>query len=102
MDHWWSNVRLLARQPSLTRWLTAHEQTWNLGAGDTLSLGPGTVSVFPQGSGPWKIAARGLRWPLDRVDFVNWHSLSNEAPDGADFTVEAGRFLVIRPLEDTA
>jgi len=99
MDHWWSNVRLAARQPLLTRWLTKHEEAWNLGLGDRLVLGPGTVSVFPLGAGPWQMASSGLRWPVDSVDFGHWHSLSNEvAGSGAELLVEAGRFLVLRPL----
>jgi len=100
MDHWWSNLRLVARQPALTRWLTRNEEAWNLGPGDRVTLNRGVVSVFPLGSGPWQIGSEGLRWPLDAVNFNQWHSLSNEilSPKGS-LAVQAGRFLVIRPLE---
>ena len=98
MDHWWSNLRLAARQPLLTRWLTRHEEAWNLGPGDHLVLEAGVVSVFPLGSGPWRISSLGLRWPLDGLDFLQWHSLSNEAERDTTLTVESGRFLVLRPL----
>jgi thiamine pyrophosphokinase len=103
MDHWWSNLRLAAREPALTRWLTRHEEAWNLGPGSRLALQPGTISVFPLGSGPWKIRSEGLRWPLDGVDFSRWHSLSNEVgAEGAHVSVETGRVLVLRPLGVTA
>ena len=102
MDHWWSNLRLAARQPLLTRWLTRHEEAWNLGPGDHLPLAAGLVSIFPLGSGPWKIVSDGLRWTLEGLDFERWHSLSNVADAGALLAVESGRFLVLRPLDGTA
>jgi thiamine pyrophosphokinase len=102
MDHWWANLRLIAGQPALTRWLTRHEEIWNLGPGDDLAVVPGTVSIFPLGSGPWKLRSTGFQWPLDAVDFRQWHSLSNQAVGaGAKLHVETGRFLVLRPLEFT-
>jgi thiamine pyrophosphokinase len=100
MDHWWANQRLLAHEGAVTRWLTGHEEIWNLGPGGSVHVVPGTVSVFPLGSGPWKVASHGLRWPLDAVDFHRWHSLSNEAQaGGADVSVAEGRILVLRPFE---
>jgi thiamine pyrophosphokinase len=98
MDHWLSNLRLAAQQPRLTRWLTSHEQAWNIGPGAELAVDEGLVSVFPLGPGPWHIASQGFRWPLGGVDFQRWHSLSNEAGPGSRLTVGEGRFLVLRPL----
>jgi len=98
MDHWWANLRLAANQPALTRWLTRHEEIWNLQAGAQLEVPPGTISIFPLGSGPWKIQSEGLQWSLDHVDFLQWHSLSNKALlSGAKLTVKTGNFLVLRP-----
>lgn len=103
MDHWWANLRLAASCRTLTRWLTAHEEIWNLGPGDELSLGPGTVSVFPLGAGPWSIGAEGLRWPLDTVDFSRWHSLSNQAGvGGCRVVIRQGCFLVLKPFAGDA
>jgi len=99
MDHWWSNLRLVAGQPALTRWLTRHEEIWSLGPGGDLAVLPGTISIFPLGCGPWKMRSEGLQWSVDQVDFLQWHSLSNKAlSSGAKLTVETGRFLVLRPL----
>lgn len=103
MDHWWANLRLAAGEPVLTRWLTAQEEAWNLGPGGRVTVGAGTVSVFPLGSGPWRVTSRGLRWPLGEVDFSRWHSLSNEAEEtGAEIIAEQGRVLVMRPFESGA
>lgn len=101
MDHWWSNVRLMATSPRLTRWLTAWEEAWTLGKGGAVHVPRGTVSVFPLGRGPWKAASQGLHWPLPQVDFSEWHSLSNEAAEkGAVIESLEGRFLVVRPLAE--
>jgi thiamine pyrophosphokinase len=98
MDHWWSNQRLVARVPALKRWLTAREQGWTLGPGESLELTEGVVSVFPLGEGPWKVRSRGFRWPLEAVDFTTWHSLSNEVgPHGGQVASLAGRLLVLAP-----
>ncbi len=99
LDHWWSNLRLFASRPQLTRWLTGSDEAWNLEPGGTLDVPQGTVSVFPLGSGPWKARSAGLSWPLEKVDFTRWHSLSNIAGPKARVESVEGRFLVIRPLE---
>lgn len=99
LDHWWSNLRLFAVRPQLTRWLTASDEAWNLGPGGILEVPEGLVSVFPLGSGPWKVRSFGLEWPLENVDFGRWHSLSNVARGEARVESAEGRFLVIRPLE---
>lgn len=101
MDHWWANLRLVGSTPRITRWLTAFEQVRSVSSG-TLTLEPGTVSVFPLGPGPWSMTSQGLRWPLDGVDFTRWHSLSNEAVTGARVTVVRGHFLVLQPLQGGA
>ncbi len=100
MDHWWSNLRLLAARPQITRWLTAREQAWSLVPEIPLHLSAGPLSVFPLGAGPWKARSHGLKWSLDTVDFSHWHSLSNVAAEGASIEALSGRFLVLRPLED--
>jgi len=98
MDHWWANLHLVAGEPALTRWLTAHEEGRILRAGAEVDLAPGTVSILPLGTGPWAARSEGLQWPLAAVDFGPWYSLSNRAgAGGARVTAEAGSFLVLRP-----
>jgi len=101
MDHWWANLRLVANSLPLTRWLTAREEAWNLGQGRHLRVGPGTLSIFPLGFGPWELRSSGLRWALEGLDFLRFHSLSNETEtDGAEIFVDAGQVLVIRPFPE--
>lgn len=60
-----------------------------------------SVSVFPAGNGPHRCTAQGLKWPVDSLDWdTGAYSLSNRAVHGR-FTLEAeaGRFLVILPLD---
>ena len=100
LDHWWSNLRLFAATPRLTRWLTAHEEAWNLKSGGSIEIPRGPVSVFPLGTGPWRVSSHGLKWPLGPVDFSRWHSLSNVAGPGARVEAAEGSFLVLRPLNE--
>ncbi len=98
MDHWWANLRMIEGQPRISRWLTGQEQAFILGEGQTMTMEPGTVSVFPLGHGPWDLVSSGFRWPLEAVDFRVWHSLSNECQsEGGTLTSREGRFMVLRP-----
>ena len=99
MDHWWANLRLVAGQPAIKRWLTGHEEAWNVGPGECQNLPGGVISIFPLGQGPWSVSSRGLRWPLTGLDFSTCHSLSNEALPEALIQVDQGRVLVMRPIE---
>jgi thiamine pyrophosphokinase len=91
----------------LSRWWTAGESIYCIDAavgdgGAVFHGSPGqTVSLFPIGHGfgctHWKAESRGLKWPLESVDWKSgFFSLSNTAPDG-NFSVQAceGRFLLI-------
>jgi thiamine pyrophosphokinase len=60
------------------------------------------VSVFPLGDGPWKAESRGLRWPLDRLNWNRGFFGVSNLGEEACFSVRAleGRFMVILPGED--
>jgi thiamine pyrophosphokinase len=96
MDHWLSNLRLVEHLSLITRWYTPVQTILRLSPGQVLSITPGLVSVFPLGSGPWNLRSHGLRWPLEPVNFDRWHSLSNQADDGASVESLAGEFLVFQ------
>jgi thiamine pyrophosphokinase len=101
-DHLLAIGALFDRDRSPDRWLTAAEDIRCLREGLSLTLSPGgRVSVFPLGSGPWRARSRGLQWPLDGVAWRRgFFGISNTAPEGAfSIRVEAGRFLVLTPLE---
>ena len=55
------------------------------------------VSVFPLGDGPWEAKSKGLKWPLDNLQWNRGlFGLSNVA-EKKDFSVtaEKGRFMII-------
>lgn len=96
MDHWWVNFRLVASSPGITQWLTAHEASYVVEAGSSVELQPGLFSVLPL-SGSIQVQTTGVKWPLERVDFSQWYSLSNRATPGARLGVTSGRVLLVIP-----
>ena len=107
LDHLLALRGLFERPICPRRWITAREAVFCVEAPGAKTA-PGAffvtpdalVSVFPAGSGPWKASSRGLKWPLDKVDWTpGFAGISNTAPDGKfEILAEAGRFLVILPL----
>ena len=66
----------------------------------SLDLSPGTrVSLFP--FGPVTARSRGLRWPLDGLDFAPWGRIgTSNISDGPRVEIAAeGPMLVILPLD---
>ncbi|MCL2880750.1 MAG: thiamine diphosphokinase [Treponema sp.] len=58
------------------------------------------VSILPLADGPWKASSRGLRWPLDAVQWNRgFIGVSNVTP-GGEFSLEIsqGRFMIIIPF----
>jgi thiamine pyrophosphokinase len=55
------------------------------------------VSVFPLGSGPWKVQSKGLKWELGKARWERGlFGLSNVAiADEIEINAEQGRFMVI-------
>ncbi|MDR1587921.1 MAG: thiamine diphosphokinase [Treponema sp.] len=112
-DHLFAIRSLFERDRFPSRWFTAAEDIFCVEAPGGLvypdagaaSLeggrkSGGLVSVFPLGSGPWEASGRGLKWPLEGLDWNRgFFGVSNVAPDG-DFSIRAlrGRFLIILPL----
>jgi thiamine pyrophosphokinase len=108
IDHLFAIRSLFEREHFPRRWITDAEDIYCIDSKTeqnelSLNLKKGAVvSVFPLGSGPWKAASKGLKWPLDDLTWDRgFFGLSNVAVDG-DFSVfaKAGRFFVIIFLEE--
>jgi thiamine pyrophosphokinase len=113
VDHIFALRALFERDRFPRRWCTAAEDIFAVQAPAVFESGllfgaenavPGApVSVFPLGPGPWKASSSGLQWPLDNLSWNRgFFGLSNRST-GEVFSIkaEAGRFMVICPLEGT-
>jgi len=106
IDHLFAIRSLFERERFPRRWITGAEDIYCIDSGTehnrlSLKLEKGAVvSVFPLGSGPWKAASGGLKWPLDGLSWNRgFFGLSNVAVDGEfSITAETGRFMVITPV----
>ncbi len=104
-DHLLALAALFERERSPDRWLTAAEDLRLLAAPAILDIpvpaggADGPISVFPLGTGPWRILSAGLLWPLDDLPWRRgFFGLSNRASAGRiRLEAESGRFLVVLP-----
>jgi thiamine pyrophosphokinase len=103
IDHLFAVRSLFERESPPERWLTAREDIYCADSGQELFLplkAESLVSVFPLGNGPWEAASRGLKWPLNSL---NWNrsfcGVSNITETGS-FSVQVirGRLMVIVPI----
>ena len=97
-DHLFAIRALFEQDIYPVSWHTETEDIYAVDTAVQLNVQPGAlISVFSAGHPPWKLESKGLRWPLDSV---NWSrgafSLSNTSPSGECFlNPVAGRFLLI-------
>lgn len=116
IDHLFALRALFEREKAPRRWITARDDIWAVDAPGALTSGdlvpsgagkaapvfaPGAIiAAAPLGSGPWKAASTGLKWPLDNVQWNRgFFGASNEATGEAfSVRVEQGRFMIILPL----
>jgi len=99
MDHWWSNWKFWEQEKRLSRWLTPYETAFALNEGQTWKSSTGVLSILPLGPGPFRVESALLRWPLDKYNFQDSLSLSNEAQEGAWIKSIQGRFLIVIPQQ---
>ncbi|MCX7656797.1 MAG: thiamine diphosphokinase [Treponemataceae bacterium] len=102
-DHSLALVSLFERPRHPDLWITAQEFIF-VGDGKhprhrriTLSFAENTVvSVFPLGTGPWRIKSRGLTWPVDNYPWQRGlFGISNRISQSpALLDVEEGLFLI--------
>jgi thiamine pyrophosphokinase len=103
IDHLFAIRSLFERESPPDRWLTAREDIYCVDSGQELFLplkAGSLVSVFPLGSGPWEAASRGLKWPLNGLNWDRgFFGISNIAETGS-FSVQVirGRLMVIVPI----
>ena len=97
-DHLFAIRALFEQDTYPASWHTDTEDIYAVDTAVQLNVQPGAlISVFPAGLPPWKLESKGLRWPLDSV---NWSrgafSLSNISPSGECFlNPVTGRFLLM-------
>jgi len=103
IDHLFGIRDLFEREKFPRRWITAAEDIYCIdgnaaGGSLTINLEQGdVVSVFPLGGSPWKAESKGLKWPLNNVQWERGlYGLSNAAvtPE-VEIYVKQGRFMVI-------
>jgi len=106
LDHILALAALFERVVPPKRWITAAEEIRMMdvecGTGRLeLAIEPATlVSIFPIGTGPWKISSFGLKWPLQKAHWDRGlFGISNTTEmDCVSINAHMGRFLVILPL----
>jgi len=100
-DHLFGIRELFEGEKFPCRWITATDDIYCVESGNPewkQTPEPGQlVSVFLLGTGPWEAESRGLKWPLDNVQWKRGMTgLSNVATAGkTEIKVKRGRFMVI-------
>ena len=103
LDHTLALKALFGGNNPPTVWYTAREMIRSIEGSVEIHGEPGSaVSFFTTGCGPWKVGSTGLHWELGFVDWnIDTISLSNRINrNSAVVTVEKGRLLMIRPIQD--
>ncbi len=104
IDHWACLWALFRSETDLKRWYTAREELRRMEPGEPCSLAVQAgevISVFPAGTGPWRIRTEGLHWPLDRVDWPHGEvSLSNRTNSRTlEWHLTEGSLILVRSLD---
>lgn len=107
LDHTLAIAALFERDEAPDRWITRLETVSMLDACRrngivSIRTKPGSLlSIFPAGSGPWRISSRGLKWPLDGLSWNRGRfGVSNVALSAeCELTAAEGRFLAVASLE---
>ncbi len=100
LDHLLAVRALFERADGPKEWWAPGERVVRLsGAGTWKAATGSTVSVFPLASGASLMSSRGLRWPLDGLEWgPGGFGVSNETVD-EEFSIESGAapLLVVLP-----
>ncbi|GAB1482773.1 hypothetical protein MASR2M78_15890 [Treponema sp.] len=115
IDHLLAIAALFERDKAPQRWITAAEDLRLLDASSPTSsslainvasnqAAPALFSIFPLGSGPWKVRSQGLKWPLDALSWKRgFFGISNVAvSETISLKAEQGRFLAVLALSSVS
>ncbi len=103
VDHLFALYSLFEREKAPSRWLIPGYELCLIKTKTALELPLNAqISLFPLGSGPWKIQSRGLKWPLDNLPWKRgFCSISNIAvEDSQELNPIEGSFLLIVPQHE--
>jgi thiamine pyrophosphokinase len=101
LDHLMAIIALFERSRFPRRWYTDQEEVSLIDADAEFIGEPGeTVSLFPVGPDTVRMSSRGLRWPLDDLEWRHGDvGVSNQCTGGpCRVTVRSGRLLMVRAL----
>jgi thiamine pyrophosphokinase len=100
IDHLFALYALFEREKAPNRWFIPYYELRLIKTQTVLELPKNCqISLFPLGSGPWKIESRGIKWPLDNLPWERgFCSISNITNDDVqELNPLQGRFLLIIP-----
>ncbi|MDR1893545.1 MAG: thiamine diphosphokinase [Spirochaetales bacterium] len=101
MDHFMAILALFERDRTPDCWYTRRECFRVIRDRFVLEGFAGRrVSLFPLGSGPWKMTSRGLKWPLESLDWRRGDfGISNRVvSDSLEISVLKGRVMIVNDL----
>ncbi len=103
IDHFLALLGLIPLYSEWEEWWMENDHAFLLSKGKKIACPalPGQrVSIVPLGYHPPRLSATGLRWSIDRLDWTQMCSLSNETmTDNFSVYCEFGHAMVIRSLE---
>ena len=100
MEHFLAVYSLFHRENPPSAWLTDSDEILLIASRHTLCGFVGEeFSLFPLGAGPVRMRSRGLKWPLDRLEWkVGDIGIHNVLADNyGEIEVMSGALLLMRP-----
>ena len=102
MDHFLALYSLFHREAPPAAWLTGSDEILYIASRHELRGCAGrAISLFPVGKAPVRMRSRGLKWPLDGLEWsVGDVGISNIVADNcAEIEIISGALLLMKPWE---